>query len=78
MSWLKKIRERREADRRATANSRALLEDMLATEPEAAHRHHLAVQELAQATEQAKQLRDTDTRNHYSESLTHAFRGKPA
>lgn len=30
----------------------------------------------AQADEQAKKLRQADTRNHYSESLTHAFRGR--
>lgn len=78
MKWLRKIRERREADRRATENSRALLEDILSTEPELAKRHSAAVTQLLQATEQAKQLRATDTQNHYSESLTHAFRGKPA
>lgn len=79
MNWLRKIRERREADRQAIANSRALLQDMIATEPEDKQRHRQAVQGLVQATEQAKALRATDTRNHYSESLTHAFRGgKPA
>lgn len=78
MNWFRKIRERREADRAATENSRALLEEMLATEPELAQRHDHAVERLERATEQAKKLRAMDTQNHYSESLTHAFRGKPA
>lgn len=78
MNWLRKVRERREADRRATAKSRALLQDMIVSEPELAQRHSQAVQELLRATEQARKLRATDAQNHYSESLTHAFRGKPA
>lgn len=78
MKWLKDIRDRREADRRATANSRALLQNMIITEPALAERHSEAVEGLMQATEQAKKLRATDFQNHYSESLTHAFRGKTA
>lgn len=78
MNWLKRVRERREADRRATAKSRALLEEMLATEPEDQRRHDTALRRLRQAEDQAKELQATDSRNHYSESLTHAFRGKPA
>ena len=78
MKWLKRVRERREADRRATANSRALLHEMVSSEDELAQRHVDAVQELHRATEQEKKLRATDIQNHYSESLTHAFRGKPA
>lgn len=78
MNWFKKIRERREADKKATENSRALLEDMITTEPELAQRHSQAILQLEKATEQARRLKATDKSNHYSESLTHAFRGKPA
>lgn len=35
-----------------------------------------ALQRLEQATAQAKRLIGADRRNHYSESLTHAFRGR--
>lgn len=78
MSWFRKVRERRDADREATENSKALLEAMITSEHLVEKRHTAAVQELHKATEQAKKLRATDTQNHYSESLTHAFRGKPA
>lgn len=78
MSWFRKIRERRDADREAMAHSQALLEEMVVSEQEMADRHACAVMELARATEQAKKLKAMDTQNHYSESLTHAFRGKPA
>lgn len=78
MSWFRKIRERREADRQATENSRALLEDMITSEPELEQRHNHAVLQLVKAEEQARKLKATDKSNHYSESLTHAFRGKPA
>lgn len=44
---------------------------------EHAEQHRLAALErLEQATEQAKRLGGADRRNHYSESLTHAFRGR--
>lgn len=78
MSWLRGVRERREADRKATQKSRELLAEMLSTEPEAAEKHLEACKELRRAEEQAKRLKAMDTQNHYSESLTHAFRGKPA
>lgn len=78
MSWFRKIRERREADRKAMKESQALLHEMVSTEPEAAQSHKDALKQLNRATEQAQKLRDMNTQNHYSESLTHAFRGKPA
>lgn len=78
MSWLKGVRARREADRKATQKSRELLANMLETEPAAAEKHLEACRELRRAEEQAKRLQAMDTQNHYSESLTHAFRGRPA
>lgn len=78
MSWFRKIRERREADREATKHSQALLEEMVSSEPEATRDLVDAVYQLNRATEQAKKLRAMNTQNHYSESLTHAFRGNPA
>lgn len=78
MSWFRSIRERRELDREATERSKALLEEMVATEPELAQRHDAALEGLIQATEQARKLQAANIRNHYSESLTYAFRGKTA
>lgn len=40
--------------------------------------HERALARLAQATEQADTLSGMDNRNHYSESLTYAFRGRTA
>lgn len=45
---------------------------------EADRDHQLALARLAEATEQANKLTGMDRRNHYSESLTHAFRGRTA
>lgn len=78
MSWFWKIRERREADQKAMKHSQALLEEMVTTEPEAAQSHEDAIRQLNKATEQAKRLRAMNKQNHYSESLTQAFRGNPA
>lgn len=78
MSWLRKIRERRAADKEAIERSRALLHEMVETEPELTQRHDAALQGLLQATEQAQKLHATNIQNHYSESLTYAFRGRPA
>lgn len=38
----------------------------------------VALEQLAHAGEQARRLHGADRRNHYSESLTHAFRGETA
>jgi hypothetical protein len=40
--------------------------------------HEVALARLAEATEQADRLANMNHRNHYSESLTHAFRGRTA
>lgn len=46
---------------------------------EAADRdHEHALARLAEATEQADTLSGMNNRNHYSESLTYAFRGRTA
>lgn len=45
---------------------------------DAEREHQIALARLAQATDQADRLTGMDKRNHYSESLTHAFRGRIA
>jgi hypothetical protein len=49
-----------------------------AAKQDADHRHHEALEKLQAATALAEKLGGMDRRNHYSESLTHAFRGRPA
>lgn len=78
MKWLDKIRERREEHQAATENSRALLQEALRTDPEVDALHRQALERLGEATTQARTLQATDRQNHYSESLTHAFRGRTA
>ena len=75
MRLFKHIHLRRAADEAATENSRALLEETTRSEPEALEMQRRAHELLAAADEQAKRLKDADHRNHYSESLTLAFRG---
>lgn len=79
MKWLTKLNdhleERRQADREAIENSRALLNAMIESEPEVSKRYDTAAGQLIRATMQAQRLRATDVQNHYSESMTHAFRG---
>lgn len=62
----------------ATENSRALLQEALRSAPEVDEARREALAKLCTVTEQAKTLKDTDRQNHYSESLTHAFRGRTA
>jgi hypothetical protein len=49
-----------------------------AAKQEADRDHQIALSRLQQATEQADTLSGMNTRNHYSESLTYAFRGRTA
>jgi hypothetical protein len=71
MKFLKRLSELRKENDTATAAS----ECVLAT---ADRDHQIALARLAQATEQADTLSDMNTRNHYSQSLTYAFRGRTA
>ena len=75
MRLFKHLHARRTEDRVKTETSQALLEETNRTEPEALEMHRKAQALLAQAEEQAQRLQAADRRNHYSESLTLAFRG---
>lgn len=78
MSWFDKLRQRRQDHEAATENSRKLLHEALRTDPEVDELHREALVRLGQATEMARTLKATDRQNHYSESLTLAFRGRTA
>lgn len=67
--FLRKIRAMHDANKEALESNRSLLET--------ANRDAETVGAIkAQAEQQATKLRQADNRNHYSESLTHAFRGR--
>lgn len=78
MKFFKKLRALSESHRVAAENSQETLAETIRTDPEVDREHAVALAQLCQATEQAKQLRSTDRQNHYSESLTQAFRGRTA
>lgn len=78
MRLFDKIRKLGEADRAATENSRALLEDLERTESHVQAQHEVALNQKKRAEKQAIQLKAADRRNHYSESLTYAYRGRPS
>lgn len=78
MKFFKGLQRRREADRAAISNSLAVLEEMIRTDPEVDRNHEDALLRLVESSAQAQQLRSANRRNHYSESLTKAFRGRPA
>lgn len=78
MNWFRKVKDRRAEDRVAMEKSKALLHETVRTTPEVNERHRQALEQLSEATYQAGQLADTDRQNHYSESLTYAFRGRTA
>ena len=66
---LGKLLPQHRANKEALERNRTILAD--------AERDAEAVEAIrAQAEQQAAKLRKADTRNHYSESLTHAFRGR--
>lgn len=75
MKIFNKLRALSAGHRAATRNSNAVLAEAVRTDPEIDREHELALAQLCQATEQAKRLGVTDRHNHYSESLTIAFRG---
>lgn len=78
MSIFRRLRDLRAADHAAIENSNALSQEMDRTGPDVEQMHRTAQQKLREAEEQARRLQAADHRNHYSESLTHAFRGRPA
>jgi hypothetical protein len=68
---MKKLRAMHEENRQALETNKTILE--------VAIRQGETVEAIrAQAEQQAEKLRQADGRNHYSESLTHAFRGRTA
>jgi len=68
---MRKLHAMHTANKEALQSNRAVLAD--------AEREAETIEAIrAQAEEQAEKLRNADTRNHYSESLTHAFRGRTA
>lgn len=68
---MKKLRSMHEANQQALETNRTILET--------AERQGETVEAIrAHAEQQAAKLRQADGRNHYSESLTHAFRGRTA
>jgi hypothetical protein len=71
MSFFKRLSELRKVNTDAVAINESALKD-------ADREHQIALARLAQATAQADTLTGMDKRNHYSESLTHAFRGRTA
>lgn len=77
MKFFKRFHRRPpEQDAPAMNRSKELLEELERTEPEIDRRHEVALERLTESAEQARKLKDADRRNHYSESLTHAFRGR--
>lgn len=71
MKFWKKLAELREANTSATEANSALLE-------KADKDHEAALDLRERSVQQAITLATGDRRNHYSESLTKAFRGRPA
>ena len=71
MNFWKRLAELRASNTAATENTEKMLE-------QAEQDHEVALVMRERVTEQAGRLTGADHRNHYSESLTHAFRGKPA
>jgi hypothetical protein len=78
MKFLNKLKELRDSNAAAARASRAVLEQANRHGADAELAQGIALERLEQATEQAKRLSGADPRNHYSESLTHAFRGRTA
>lgn len=74
----KKLAGLMEADKAAIENSEALLAEAERTDPHVDAEHEVALEQLSKAAEQARRLKAMDANNHYSESLTKAFRGRLA
>jgi hypothetical protein len=78
MKWFSRIRELRDINAAAAAQSHKVIEEANAHGAEAEQKQGIALERLEAATAQAKRLSAADQRNHYSESLTQSFRGSPA
>jgi hypothetical protein len=78
MKLFSRIRELRDVNAAAAEVSQQVIAQASAHGAEAEQKQGIALERLAQATAQAKRLSAADQRNHYSESLTQSFRGKPA
>ena len=76
MKLLQRFRAIKASNTTALEANRAVLAQAEVLGEHAAAREADALRRLEQATEQAKRLVGADHRNHYSESLTHAFRGR--
>ena len=71
MKFLKRLAELREANTAATESTQKVMQ-------QADVDHENALEMDRRVTEQARRLSSADHRNHYSESLTHAFQGRTA
>lgn len=69
MMLMKRLRALRKKEKEAIVVNEAILDS-------ATDDHLAALAALATAAEQASTLADMDIRNHYSESMTYAFRGR--
>lgn len=78
MKFFRRLWALREDHAVAIRNSKAQLEEVDRTNPAVDHEQAIAIAQLQEAEAQASRLSASDTRNHYSESLTHAFRGRTA
>lgn len=78
MKWLTKIRQLREANTQAAEASKVILAQAKRHGNDADQKLMVALDKLEHATAQARRLNEADQRNHYSESLTHSFRERPA
>lgn len=78
MKFFKRLQQNRTADHNAAKVSEALVDEVVRTDAEVDREHQIALIQLDKATKQAWRLRITDHANHYSESLSVAFREGPA
>lgn len=78
MKLFRKLIELRDDNKAALETSRCLARDAEKLAEDATVSLGRAILQYDQAARQADRLSDADHRNHYSESLTHAFRGRTA
>lgn len=75
MNLFKRIHALAETNREATARNQELMAHADRESEATSTQKAVALESLERATAQAAILAAGDRRNHYSESLTHAFRG---
>lgn len=78
MKFLKKIRALREINSAALTTNQKLLVEAERLGENAEQDREAALVRLKDATDQAERLGLTNSRNHFSESLAHSFRGRTA